>query len=653
MKKEQEIATNTSSGAEKVETIEKEKEKEKEVKQRETASGKPTAQTKTVKKTSEETQTTQATEISAKGAAALGGGFDGKPKTDAKKPVSKSKSVAGKAEKESAAAKARVEAALKRKQAQEQRKAERKAKATKKKELRAKRMAEKKAQMEKRAAEKKARIEKRAAERKALTEQRKAKKEEKLRERAHAKANKNRENSRKRKEKQNKGKGEKRDRQGYGGWIAAVVSLGVVTLALATTVTVGAMDMKQSKQAAMTAQKSTMYELTGIMEHVDDDLERVRISASPVQQSRILTDLLVQARLAELDLEKLPFTAEQDSNITSFINRTAAECERMLAKLRNGEALSEKDKTVLAQLYEINHAIRTELETFVSEMRDEDLMQYMKEGKGNVKDAMERLEQMTLEENRATFGQAVDGKESKGMPETLPVTPTEQRTAGIDAAKAEELCYTYFSGYNISEYQCVGETVSQSYSAYNIQGYDDKGTLLFAEISQADGALLRFDYYEDCSEETFDLENAERIAEQFLEALGYDDMEVVRFRNNGTTTDFTFLYEDDGIVYYPDEIRVKVCRTRGVVTGMDATKYILHHNEQRSEPQVKINLATAKSKLYDGLTVESSRLAVVRTIRGERAAYEFLCSYGEENYFVFLDAVSGEEIAIVNARGIE
>ena len=636
MKKEQEIATNTSSGAEKVETIEQEKEKE--VKQRQTATGKSETQTKTVKKT---------TETSAKGAAALGGG--GTAKTDAKKTESKPKTVAGKAEKESAAAKARVEAALKSKQAQEERKAARKAKAAKKKELRAKRAAEKKAQIEKRAAEKKSRIEKRAAERKALAEKRKAQKEEKIRERAHAKANKNRENSRKKK----KEKGEKRNRQGYGGWIAAVVSLGVVTLALATTVTVGAMDMKQSKQAAMTAQKSTMYELTGIMEHVDDDLERVRISASPVQQSRILTDLLVQARLAELDLEKLPFTAEQDSNITSFINRTATECERMLAKLRNGEALSEKDKTILAQLYETNHTIRTELETFVSEMRDEDLMQYMKEGKGNIKDAMERLEQMTLEENRATFGRATDGKESKGMPEKMPVTPSEERTAGIDAAKAEELCYTYFSGYNISEYQCVGETVSQAYSAYNIQGYDDKGTLLFAEVSQADGALLRFDYYEDCSEETFDLENAERIAEQFLEELGYDDMEVVRFRNNGTTTDFTFLYEDDDIVYYPDEIRVKVCRTRGVVTGMDATKYILHHNEERSEPQVKINLATAQSKLYDGLTVESSRLAVVRTVRGERAAYEFLCSYGEENYFVFLDAVSGEEIAIVNARGIE
>ena len=632
MKKEQEIATNTSSGAEKVERIEKEVEKSAPT------PSKPATATKTVKRT---------TETSAKGAAALGGGSEKTQST--KKTTSKPRSVAGKAEKESATAKARVDAALKRKQAQEQRKAARQEKAAKKKELRAKRAAEKKARVEKRAAEHKAQIERRAEQRRALVEKRKARKEEKIRERAHAKANKNREHSRR-----NKGeKGEKRERRGYGGWIAAVVSLGVVSLALATTVTVGAMDMKKTKEGAMSAHKSTMYELTGIMEHVDNDLERVRISASPVQQSRILTDLLVQARLAELDLEKLPFAAEQDLNMTSFINRTAMECERMLAKLRNGETLSEKDKETLAKLYETNHAIRMELDKFVTEMSDDDMMQYLKEGKGKIADQMQRLEEMTLEENRAAFGEAVFGKGKKDMPKNMPVTPSEGQSAGIDAAKAEELCYTYFSDYNISEYQCVGETVSQSYSAYNVQGYDDKGTLLFAEVSQKDGALLRFDYYEDCNEETFDLYNAERIAEQFLEKLGYDDMEVVRFRNNGTTTDFTFLYEDDDIAYYPDEIRVKVCRTRGVVTGMDATKYIQNHKEERTEPQVKLNLAQAQSKLYDGLTVESSRLVVVDTIRGERAAYEFLCSFEEENYFVFLDAESGQEIAIVNARGIQ
>jgi hypothetical protein len=38
--------------------------------------------------------------------------------------------------------------------------------------------------------------------------------------------------------------------------------------------------------------------------------------------------------------------------------------------------------------------------------------------------------------------------------------------------------------------------------------------------------------------------------------------------------------------------------------------------------------------------------------RYERSAYEFLCSYGEEKYVVYLSAKTGEEIAIVNVNAL-
>jgi spore germination protein len=136
-----------------------------------------------------------------------------------------------------------------------------------------------------------------------------------------------------------------------------------------------------------------------------------------------------------------------------------------------------------------------------------------------------------------------------------------------------------------------------------------------------------------------------------LEKLGYDDMEAVRLRANGSVSDFTFVYEEDGVVYYPDEIRVKVCRTRGVVCGFDATKYLKNH-KGRDEVNVKISLAEAYEKLYDKLSVESSRLTVVKTVRGERPAYEFLCTYDGETYLVFLDALNGEEISILNTKNV-
>ncbi len=628
MKKEkQEIAVNTSSGAEKVENVEKEIKKAKGV----------TTKTTTVK--------TQ----SAKGDSAMGDSVKSREeKMNAKKM--NANSTNGKAEKESKAAKARVEAALKKKEMQEKRKAEREALLAKKKAEKAKKAAEKKALIEKRAAEKKALIEKRAAEKKALAEKRAAEKENRVRERAHAKANRKQAQSKKKSERKKTRNNSRERKEGYGGWLAAVITLGVVTLALTTTVTVGALDMMSTKKSMMAGYRGTMYELTGIMEHVDDDLDRVRVSASPAQQSRILTDLLVQARMAEADLEKLPVEAEADRNVTVFLNRTAMECERMLSKLRNGGELSDSDFETLENLYKTNHYIRTELDKLSEEMTDDDLMCYMKKGEGSVAEILKNLENATLEENRAAFEKHREEKEGAGMQRNAS-SPSNEDGERIDAARAEELCLSYFKDYAIQQFQCIGETVSRSYTAYNVQGYDDKGTLLFAELDQKSGALLRFDYYEDCEGETFDIENAERIAEEFLQMLGYEDMEVVRLRENGTTTDFTFVYEDDGVVYYPDEIRVKVCRTRGQVTGLDTTKYIRNHHD-REEPSVKISLAEAYGKLHKKLTVEASRLAVVRTARGERVAYEFFCSYGEEQYFVYLDAETGKEISIVNAKQI-
>lgn len=675
-KKTTEIATNVSSGAEKVENIEKELKKSR--------SGNAEQVTKTVKKTARPAQK----EESALEKAALGSErteTESTTKSVVKKRAS-AQPVSGKAEAESEAAKARVEAALKRKELQEKRKAERAEKTKKKAEERAKKAAEKKAVVAKRTAEKKALIEKRAAEKKALAEKRKAEREAAIRERAHAKANKNQANSRKKRERKRAKQNKEKDEKGYGGWLAAVIALGAVTLALGATVTVGALNMARNNRSMMSAHRGTMYELTGVMEHVDDDLERIRISNSPAQQSRILTDLLVQARLAESDLEKLPITAESDTNVSSFINRTAAECERLLGKLRRGETLTKEDGERLERLYQANHRIRSELDKLMENMTDKDIMDYIKDGVGSVGEALGRLEKMTLEENRAAFEQKLDelkeagkkalpggekksGSEKKAEEEKNSASAEKnteknaenkktEKGAGaegsekrIDPARAEELCKKYFPDYKIGEFQCVGETVTHSFAAYNVQGYDDKGTLLFAELSQEDGKLLRFDYYEECKSENFNLENAEKIAEEFLEALGYDDMEVVRFRENGTTTDFTFVYEDDDVLYYPDEVRVKVCRTRGVVTGMDATKYLKNHRT-RVEPSVKINLAEAQAKLHEGLGVESSRLAVVKTARGERPAYEFLCSYGEEMYFVYVDAGNGEEISIVNAKSV-
>lgn len=467
----------------------------------------------------------------------------------------------------------------------------------------------------------------------------KEEKEEKQRARAHAKAEKNHEKERKQKEKSQK----KRRVEGYGGWLAAVVALSFSTLTLGAIVTVGAVDMLKTKQGVTSAFRGVAYEFVGAIDDLNDDLDRVRISASSTQQSRILTDVLVQARVAETDLEKLPIDGRLDSNLTAFINGVAKECERMLGKLRAGENLNSKDEKSLEYLYSVSAGVRAELDGYLGKMTDKELSGYMKNGVGEMKNMLERLENATLPENAENLLKGSQNAE---------ISPEETGKKKIQPSKAEDLCKSYFADYNIGEFQCVGETVGKGYTAYNLQGYDPNGVLLFAEVDGKTGQLIRFNYYEECSEDNFSIANAKDIAENFIIQLGYEDMTAVKVRENGTDADFTFVYETDGVAYYPDAVKVKVCRTRGKVSAFDSVAYQKHHR-MREKATFGVSLTDAKAKLKQELTVESERAVVVNTPKGERSAYEFVCSYGEEKYVLYLSGQTGEEFAIVNIRNLK
>ena len=614
-----EIAKNVSSGAEKVQAVQK------TVKTKTRSTQKKKQPQKQAEKKAEEARAKKRVEIALK----------------KKNEKEKRKAEKAKRKQEKMEEKKRLQSMNKaeKKAVMEKRRAEKKAKLAKKR-------AERKACMEKRKAELRARQEKMQAERKARAEKRKALMEERQRERAHKKAN-NRQAKNKRKQKRQEQKSHRKENRtpGFGGWLAAVIALGAVTLGLASVVTVGAIEMSSMQDGMIGSYQSATYELAEAMEHVDSDLDRVRLSADASQQSRILTDVLVQSRLAEADLEKLPIAQEKDSNVTAFINQVAGEAGRMLAKLQNGQALTEQDYASLQRLYEVSHSVRMQLDEYVANMDCKDFSCYMKKGKGAIADVLDRLEKTTIEENRL------------GTPDFAPLDGAgtsrnaETDSVKIGTTKAEELCGSYFADYKIKEFQCVGETNMRGGTAYNVQGYDDNGAQLFAEINEHTGKLVRFDYYEDCAGETFDAENCAKIAEQFLTSLGYEDMILVRAKTNDTSFDFTYAWEMDGAVVYPDSVRVKVCGARGVVSAMDASRYLRNHKTERTV-QTSLTQSQAQAQLKDGLQVDNARLAIVQTRKGERTAYEFVCSYMDGQYIVYIDAMDGGEIAILNLKSV-
>ena len=446
----------------------------------------------------------------------------------------------------------------------------------------------------------------------------------------------------------------KPQRESYGGWLAAVVSLSVVSLLLTAALTISALNVYRANQVQTAAYRGTMYELIGVMEQVDDDLDTLRIANSASMQSELLTDVLVQTRMAENDLEKLPVGEQESRNVMSFLNGVSRVAERMLEKLRRGEKLSEGDMEILEGFYRTNHGARATLNELAATMEDCDLSCWMKGKKNRIGDAMQRIEDLTMPPE---IGQIMPKmppipQDGAGTDEGVMPLPSMKLSDGanhqeLPSAKAEELCKKYFANYSIATLAYAGETMAKGLKTYNFDLTTESGKRIFAQISKWDGALVGFDFYEECHEHVIDIETAKNVAEDFLLTLGYENMVAVDVDEEDTNVDFTFAYAADGCVYYPDEIVVKVCEQRAVVCGFDASKFLKNHRT-RVALNAKITMEEAKNALHEKLTVESARLVLFEHKNREIAAYEFFCSYDGSFYCIYADAFTGEELFIVN-----
>ena len=486
----------------------------------------------------------------------------------------------------------------------------------------------KEARLKRIAEEKKAKIEARNAKREARAAERQAKREHRLKVRAEKRAN--------RKERQHA--------PGFGGWLAAVIALGVTTLALGTMMTFGWLNMNGMQADMANIHTESVYELNSIVDNLDAKLSKMRVSSSSAEQIKLLNEIAVDSEMAQTILERLPVDSQLTQNMTSFVNKMGDSATSMLNTLARGGSLSESQQATLSYMYETNGQMKEVINELASTSTPKNIMKALKGKKGNfMTKSFETLENTTVEVpkeiNDGPFAENIKKVNTKAL----------ENLDEISGAKAEELAKKYFKNYQVSDAHCTGEAIADKIECYNIELKTKDGDML-AQLSKKGGRVVMFDSYKDCSKHNFSVERCIDIAEDFLKELGIDDMKAVWTSENGTTCNLNFVYEDDGVVFYPDMIKIKVCEERGIVTGMEALAYCLNHTE-REAGEAQISKASAKEKLHSSFNVEGSRLAVIPIDGDEVLAYEFYGNFDGADYYIYIDAVTGEEVQVLTVIG--
>lgn len=432
-----------------------------------------------------------------------------------------------------------------------------------------------------------------------------------------------------------------RSSRGPGGWLAAVIALGCSTLVLATLLVWNAYMAGNGGDMLAGTYARAFYDLVGYVDNIDVNLAKLGVSSDNGNRQKILSDIVVQASLAEGDIEDLPLEDESRFYTVKFVNQLYDFGKYLNDKLIDGEELSESDLNVIASFKKINRTLKEELNDLALSLGDGfDFNTLLTGDAENV--VLKKFNE--LQANAVEYPKMIYDGPFADEPEK---TAGSMKNAGkrVDENEAVDLFKNYLSDYSVEDVRIVGGVDGDFLKAYQIGG-NAGGEEIDGQLS-FDGKLVTFNWYKNCHDRNYDRDACVEIAYAFLEKCGYKSIKAVWINENESTVYVNFVHRtDDDIIVYTDMIKVEVCAERGMVSAMDASKYIENHKD-RDINSPEIDVMQAEKKLSQDVEVETSRLAYIPLRNGkERLAYEFFGKASDGDYYVYIDAETGRELQI-------
>ena len=474
--------------------------------------------------------------------------------------------------------------------------------------------------------------------RKALLKEKKAEKRAQKEERKHNLKARKLENKNARKTEKSKSKQKNKQRKrGYGGWLAAVISLAITSLALLSALTYTVISSPSVNGELESIYRKSFLSTIEQVENIDLNLSKALQTKDEGALGGYLADVMINSEIAENEFSNLPISEQNREYASKIINQVGDFSKYLNKKILRGEEISEEDIDNLAILYAHNKTLKEYLTRAQSNMGEGYKFSDLKEidetdallsGLNELNNLSSSYPELIYD---GPFSDGVDRVEVKGL-----------KGQELSFSEAKDVFVNTFGFLGLSDVKEMGE-LNSTIPCYNFSGLVT-GEELYAQISKVGGEIVTFSYAGSCKEVNY--QNGEVIEKgaEFLKGLGYENMKDVWINLNNNVYTINFVYEDNGVLVYPDMVKVRVCAETGNVIGLEASSYFTNHTERTIE-EAKVNSKSAKANISDGLEVSAVRKVIVPYGNSsEKLCYEFCGEIGEDVYFVYIDALTGKQI---------
>ena len=218
----------------------------------------------------------------------------------------------------------------------------------------------------------------------------------------------------------------------------------------------------------------------------------------------------------------------------------------------------------------------------------------------------------------------------------------------ISAQEAEQLLRNYVGADRVKKIALDGES-SLPTPCYGFS-LEAGGYHLSAAVTKMGGQVLYLLCSDDVTGELLSLSQCFRAAETFLLSRGYSGMELNYYSKHDGILTANYAATQNGVTLYPDLVKIQISMADGAILGVEAGNYLRNH-VPRSLDLPALTEAEARARVNPALSVESVRLCVIPTDAAEVYCYEISCSGKGGTYLVYLDAVTGAEVDIMQVVG--
>lgn len=108
-------------------------------------------------------------------------------------------------------------------------------------------------------------------------------------------------------------------------------------------------------------------------------------------------------------------------------------------------------------------------------------------------------------------------------------------------------------------------------------------------------------------------ENAVNVAKKFLDKIGYKSMQDSYYSVYNNVCIINFAYSENGILYYPDLIKVGVSLSNGEIYSLEADGYLMNHTERAA---AEFSAENTQSGLSSNVEVVSSKKCLIPKTNG-------------------------------------